>query len=163
VIPIMGIRGETITDVAQRLLAHHGGLRGLFRLDVAELARIRGLSDAKAVRLKAAPELGGRLAAFSDDRPRAGTPNDLSQDPSIVGTPAENPGAVVAESGSVRAVARQGGARPPQVPFETRDFCAFRSASNIACLADIRLGILSLEAQYFHSACRGFLVKRGTR
>jgi hypothetical protein len=28
----MGIRGETVTDVSQRLLAQHGGLRGLFRL-----------------------------------------------------------------------------------------------------------------------------------
>jgi hypothetical protein len=30
----------------------------VFRLDVAELARVRGLGDAKAVRLKAALELG---------------------------------------------------------------------------------------------------------
>jgi hypothetical protein len=36
---LAGIRGETVTDVSQRLLAHHGGLRGLFRLDVAELAQ----------------------------------------------------------------------------------------------------------------------------
>jgi hypothetical protein len=60
---LTGIRGETVTDVSQRLLAHHGGLRGLFRLDVAELARVRGLGDTKAVRLKAALELGRRLAA----------------------------------------------------------------------------------------------------
>jgi DNA repair protein RadC len=40
------VRGETVTDLAQRLLAHHGELRGLFRLDVAELARVRGLGDA---------------------------------------------------------------------------------------------------------------------
>jgi DNA repair protein RadC len=60
-----GIRGETVTDVSQRLLAHHGGLRGLYRLDVAELARVRGLGDAKAVRVKAALELGRRLAALS--------------------------------------------------------------------------------------------------
>ena len=50
------MKGETVTDVSQRLLAEHGGLRGLFRLDIAELARIRGLGDAKAVRLKAALE-----------------------------------------------------------------------------------------------------------
>src|SRR5215211_248274 len=35
---LTGIRGETVTDVSQRLLAQHGGLRGLFRLDVVELA-----------------------------------------------------------------------------------------------------------------------------
>src|SRR3954462_10814290 len=38
-----GIPGETVTDVAQRLLAHQGGLRGLFRMDLAELARLRGV------------------------------------------------------------------------------------------------------------------------
>ncbi len=51
-----GIRGETVTDVAQRLLADCGGLRGLFRIDLAELARVRGVGDAKSVRLKAAME-----------------------------------------------------------------------------------------------------------
>jgi hypothetical protein len=34
-----GIRGKTVTDISQRLLAERGGLRGLFRLDVAELAQ----------------------------------------------------------------------------------------------------------------------------
>jgi hypothetical protein len=37
--PTPAIGGETDTAVSQRLLAHHGGLRGLFRLDVAELAQ----------------------------------------------------------------------------------------------------------------------------
>ena len=50
-IPFIGVRGETVTDVSKRLLAHHGGLRGLFHLEVAELARVRGLGDAKAVRV----------------------------------------------------------------------------------------------------------------
>jgi len=53
-----GISRETVTDVSQRLRAQHGELRGLFRLDMAELARVRGLGDAKAGRLKAALELG---------------------------------------------------------------------------------------------------------
>jgi DNA repair protein RadC len=74
-----GIVGETVTDVSRRLLVEHGGLRGLFRLDVAELARIRGLGDAKAVRLKAALELGRRLAALSpEDRPQVGSPDDVA-------------------------------------------------------------------------------------
>lgn len=74
-----GIVGEGVTEVAQRLLAHHGGLRGLFQMDVAELARIRGLGDAKAVRLKAALELGRRLAALSPDgRPQVGSPDDVA-------------------------------------------------------------------------------------
>src|SRR5215216_3067782 len=76
---LTGIRGETVTDVSQRLLAHHGGLRGLFRLDVAELARVRGLGDAKAVRVKAALELGRRLAALSpEERPPIGSPEDVA-------------------------------------------------------------------------------------
>src|SRR4051812_26701516 len=78
-VPYIGIRGETVTDVSQRLLAHHGGLRGLFRLDVAELARVRGLGDAKAVRVKAALELGRRLAALSpEERPPVGSPEDVA-------------------------------------------------------------------------------------
>ena len=76
---LSGIRGETVTDVSQRLPAHHGGLRGIFRLDVAELARIRGLGDAKAVRVKAALELGRRLAALSpEERPPVGSPEDVA-------------------------------------------------------------------------------------
>lgn len=74
-----GLVGETVTDVSQRLLAEHGGLRGLFQMDVAELARLRGLGDAKAVRLKAALELGRRLAALSpDQRPQVGSPEDIA-------------------------------------------------------------------------------------
>jgi hypothetical protein len=37
VIPFIGVRDETVTDISKRLLAHHGGLRGL--------------GDAKAVRV----------------------------------------------------------------------------------------------------------------
>jgi DNA repair protein RadC len=75
----MGIRCETVTDVSQQLLAHHGELRRPFRLDVAVLARIRGLGDAKAVRVKAALELGRRLAALSpEERPPVGSPEDVA-------------------------------------------------------------------------------------
>jgi hypothetical protein len=34
----MSIRGETVTDISQRLLAQYGGLRGLFCMDNAEQA-----------------------------------------------------------------------------------------------------------------------------
>ena len=73
-----GLVGETVTDVAQRLLAQHGGLRGLRNLEVVELTRIRGLGEAKAVRLKAALELGRRLAILSpEERPQIGAPEDV--------------------------------------------------------------------------------------
>jgi DNA repair protein RadC len=72
------------TAVVQRLLAHHGGLHGLFRLDAAELVRVRGLGDAKAVRVKAALELGRRLAALSpEERPPVGSPEDVANPLSI--------------------------------------------------------------------------------
>lgn len=73
-----GTIGEPVTMVAQRLLAQHGGLRGLQKLDLAELTRERGVGDAKGVRLKAALELGRRLAALGgDDRPQILTPDDV--------------------------------------------------------------------------------------
>lgn len=73
-----GIVGETVTALSQRLIVEHGGLRGLLRLEVAELAAIRGIGDAKAVRLKAALELGRRLAVFNpDQRPQITSPDDI--------------------------------------------------------------------------------------
>ena len=128
-----GLRGETVTDVSQRLLAHHGGLRGLFRLDMAELARVRGLGDAKAVRVKAALELGRRLAALSpEERPPVGSPEDAGQGPSTGGTSAENPGAVLAESSSARGWRRgEAARRPPQPPRDARDCCAMCSINQL--------------------------------
>ena len=68
-----------MTDFSQRLLAHHGGLRGLLRLQVAELVQMKGLGDAKAVRLKAALELGRRLAALPpEERLPVGSPVDVA-------------------------------------------------------------------------------------
>ena len=73
-----GTVGLTVTDLAEQLVAKHGGLRGLQRLEVSELARIRGVGDAKAVRLKAALELGRRLAIQSpDERPQISAPDDV--------------------------------------------------------------------------------------
>jgi DNA repair protein RadC len=74
-----GIVGETVTDLAVRLLREHDGLRGLFQLDAAELARARGVGQAKAVRLKAALELGRRLAALDPgQRPQIASPDDVA-------------------------------------------------------------------------------------
>lgn len=73
-----GIVGETVTAVAQRLLVEHDGLLGLSKLDVAELARIRGVGEAKAARLKAALELASRVAALApEQRPQITSPDDL--------------------------------------------------------------------------------------
>ena len=60
---------ENRLDVSQRLLAQHDGLRGLFRIDLSELSKVRELGGAYAVRLKVALVLGRRLADFSPRRP----------------------------------------------------------------------------------------------
>jgi hypothetical protein len=43
-----------VTNLSQRLLAHHGGLRGLVRMASEGLRRIRGLGAAKCASLIAA-------------------------------------------------------------------------------------------------------------
>ncbi|MGC4191928.1 MAG: DNA repair protein RadC [Thermomicrobiales bacterium] len=75
-----GIKGEAVTSIAQRLLTRHGGLAGLLRLDVVELARERGVGEAKATKVKASLEIGRRLAAIApDERPRISSPEDAIQ------------------------------------------------------------------------------------
>lgn len=73
-----GLPGEPVTAVAQRLLTDHGGLAGLIKLDVVEMARIRGVGEAKAAKLKAALELAVRVAALGpDQRPQIAAPDDV--------------------------------------------------------------------------------------
>jgi len=73
-----GIRGETVTVLAQRILTEHGGLMGLMKLDVDELTAIKGMGEAKASKLKAALELASRLAALTTDhRPQIASPDDV--------------------------------------------------------------------------------------
>ncbi len=75
-----GIKGESVTAIAQRLPTDHGGLPRLMRLDFVELARERGVGESKAAKVKAALELGRHLAAISgEDRPTISTPEDVVQ------------------------------------------------------------------------------------
>jgi DNA repair protein RadC len=72
-----GVRGETVIDVAYRLLNEFGGLGGLVRADITELQRAHGLGEAKAAKLKAALALAQRIAALQpEDRPQIRTPED---------------------------------------------------------------------------------------
>ena len=67
----VGTGGENVIRMAERLLVSFGGLDGLARVGVAELARTHGMGQAKAVQLKAAFELGRRLSSLSpEDRPQ---------------------------------------------------------------------------------------------
>lgn len=73
-----GLPGESVLEVSQRILRDHGGLAGLVRLDIVELAAIRGIGPAKAAKLRAAFELAGRIAALApDQRPKITTPDDV--------------------------------------------------------------------------------------
>lgn len=66
--------------VAENLLSHGAGVVGIARMALAELELPEGMSEAKARQLKAALELGRRLAlATADQRPLIKTPADAAQ------------------------------------------------------------------------------------
>ena len=74
-----GLPGETVVDVAQRLLATHGGLLGLSRVEYTDLCKERGLGEVKAAKLKAAVELARRLQVERpDERARISSPEDIA-------------------------------------------------------------------------------------
>ena len=56
-----GVRGTNAVELAREMLVRYGSLSGLAGRDVAELAGIRGVGRAKAVRLGSAFELTRRL------------------------------------------------------------------------------------------------------
>ena len=58
-----GLPGCSVIELAQRLLAAHGGLAGLFALPIAELLAAPGVGPAKAAQLLAALELARRSLA----------------------------------------------------------------------------------------------------
>jgi DNA repair protein RadC len=62
----VGSRGESAVRLAERLLSEFGGLAGIARARVAQLAAPLAMGPAKAAQLKAAFELGKRLATSTD-------------------------------------------------------------------------------------------------
>lgn len=74
-----GARGQGALGLADRLLAEFGGLAGLARADARDLRRVPGIGAAKAVELKAALELGRRLAHSQlGERAQVRTPADAA-------------------------------------------------------------------------------------
>jgi DNA repair protein RadC len=69
-----GLPGANAVDVARQLLGKYGSLRGLARCNVAELSKIKGVGQAKAVQLAAAFGLASRLAKESLLKRRMDTP-----------------------------------------------------------------------------------------
>lgn len=62
-----GIAEESAVQLAVRLLSRSGGLRSLPDLSLEEMEEIRGVGPAKAIQIKAALELGRRLATLPPD------------------------------------------------------------------------------------------------
>ena len=74
-----GTRSESVLDLASRLLSHHGGLRGLVNITMAELGQVSGIGIAKAAQVRAALELGKRVSAMAPEvRPVIRSPKDIS-------------------------------------------------------------------------------------
>jgi len=74
-----GSREENVLSLATRLLSQFGGVNGLARLNLAELCAERGLGVAKAAQLRAALELGLRLAStHPEERVVVRAPRDVA-------------------------------------------------------------------------------------
>ena len=74
-----GLPGENVVALAGRLLKDMGGLSGLHRSSLQELRDQHGLGLAKATQIKAAIELGRRLASEKpEDRPAITSPRDVA-------------------------------------------------------------------------------------
>ncbi|MHB8170641.1 MAG: RadC family protein [Thermincolia bacterium] len=75
-----GTRTETALDLAARILTKQGNLRGLVGVTVEELSQTPGIGLAKAAQIKAAIELGKRVAtAAPETRPVIKSPGDASR------------------------------------------------------------------------------------
>ncbi len=75
----VGRQGENAVQMGQRLLHDLGGLPGLHRASFAEVCQQKGIGPAKAAQIKAAIELGRRLAASQPlERPLIQKPGDAA-------------------------------------------------------------------------------------
>jgi DNA repair protein RadC len=75
----VGSSKESALSQATRLLSHFEGLPGLWRASFTEMCNEKGLGEAKTAQIKAALELGMRLAATTaDDRRIIRSPEELA-------------------------------------------------------------------------------------
>ncbi len=73
------IGGQKQIEISQALLARFDGdIRRLYLAHPAELAKVRGISQATAVRIKAALNLGLRLNVPNKERPTINSPADAA-------------------------------------------------------------------------------------
>jgi len=75
----VGVPGENAVQVGQRLLQEMGGLPGLHQASYEMVCSQHGIGPAKAAQIKAAIELGRRLAIASpEERPEIHSPQDAA-------------------------------------------------------------------------------------
>ncbi|MGI5912118.1 MAG: RadC family protein [Syntrophomonadaceae bacterium] len=73
----MGIRNLNALDLATQLLVKHGSLRQLKEASLEELTSEKGIGPAKAVSIKAAIEIGRRIAGNVITRIKIQSPEDV--------------------------------------------------------------------------------------
>jgi DNA repair protein RadC len=74
-----GTSGRPVLDLADFLLTHFGSLEALSRASVGELAKIKGIGQAKAIGLKAAFALAARLARSEAEARAIETADDVAR------------------------------------------------------------------------------------
>lgn len=75
----VGIEGENAVQLGQRLLRTFGGIAGLHRAVFDDLCAEKGLGRAKTAQIKAAIEMGKRLATTApEERPSISSPEDAA-------------------------------------------------------------------------------------
>lgn len=75
----VGNQGVSAVQLGQQLVCRFGGLRGIAGATVTELSQVTGIGPAKACQVKAAFELGKRLAALPNTpRPVISSPGDAA-------------------------------------------------------------------------------------
>ena len=75
----VGLEGENVVQLSQRLLGDFGGLHGLHQASFDEICGKRGLGPAKAAQLLAAIELGRRISLeIAEEKPAIHSPADAA-------------------------------------------------------------------------------------
>src|SRR3989442_9277826 len=74
----VGVAGKMVTQLANELLEKHRGFWGLGRASIDQLAQEKGLKGAKIAQLKAAIEIGRRMAQSApEERTQITSPDDV--------------------------------------------------------------------------------------
>ena len=75
-----GTKDRNAVQVAEDVFRQRGGLAGLATASLVELAEVHGVGRVKAIELKAAVELGKRLAAMTEEaHPEIRSPDDVAK------------------------------------------------------------------------------------